>query len=175
MKELITYQGDDGLPFQIYKDKVYKLYTGERYYSRGRIRLHRRVWSDKFGFIPRKFDIHHKDQNTHNNNIDNLEIKHTSIHLSEHAKARFKSKPEWVKEFQKKGSEKAKEWHQSEAGRAWHKNRGINGGGGTNGFGVGKCACCKKPFIKKMGIQRFCSISCKYLFYKAENNSEKLK
>ena len=47
---------------------------GERYYSRNNYRMHRFVWEHYNGKIPDGYDVHHKDGNTHNNSIENLEI-----------------------------------------------------------------------------------------------------
>ena len=43
---------------------------------------HRLVWEGVFGSIPKGFDIHHVDGNTHNNNIENLECISHADHSS---------------------------------------------------------------------------------------------
>lgn len=49
--------------------------------------LHRQIWIDNFGEIPEGYVVHHKDKNTLNNDIDNLECipfrKHCSNHMLE--------------------------------------------------------------------------------------------
>ena len=47
-------------------------------------RLHRYVWEKYNGPIPDDKEIHHKDENKLNNNIDNLELLTESKHLSLH-------------------------------------------------------------------------------------------
>lgn len=48
--------------------------------------LHRAVYKDNFGEIPKGFVVHHKDENTHNNSPRNLKLlsneEHTSLHFS---------------------------------------------------------------------------------------------
>ena len=46
--------------------------------------LHRHIWEEKFGEIPKGFIIHHKDGNTKNNLIENLQIMTQSEHLKLH-------------------------------------------------------------------------------------------
>lgn len=47
-------------------------------------RLHRLIWEEHYGPIPKNFIIHHKDGNVKNNHIDNLEMlsnfEHNSLH-----------------------------------------------------------------------------------------------
>ena len=56
--------------------------------------LHRAVWSEVYGPIPDNFVVHHKDENTSNNSVENLEVlsrkEHTRLHTSMHV-------PEWRK------------------------------------------------------------------------------
>ena len=59
------------MEIQFYNGKEYKLYPNEKYFSRGTKRLHRVVWESHNGQIPKGYDIHHIDSNTHNNDITN--------------------------------------------------------------------------------------------------------
>lgn len=47
-------------------------------------RLHRLIWEEHYGSIPKGYIIHHKDGDVKNNNINNLEMlsnfKHNSLH-----------------------------------------------------------------------------------------------
>lgn len=64
------------------------IYKGKRYYindpgyfvrdersngKRKMILMHRKIWEDNFGPIPKGASIHHKDEDRTNNDIDNLE------------------------------------------------------------------------------------------------------
>ena len=74
--EAITRTDERGrtLYVQVFNGKEYKLYAGERYFSRGTKRLHREVWKLYNGQIPKGYHVHHKDENTWNNDISNLEL-----------------------------------------------------------------------------------------------------
>jgi len=45
---------------------------------------HRLVYWLNFGEIPEDYEIHHKDENKHNNNIDNLELMSGEEHRRKH-------------------------------------------------------------------------------------------
>lgn len=158
--------GNDGLPFQTFNGKIYKLYPGEKYFSNGNARMHRKVWNSHYGMIPRRFDVHHIDENKWNNRIENLELKESGYHSSEHRKEYHKLNPSYSKRFQSKGTKAAKNWHQSPEGLAWHKERGGNGGYDPNRrYGEEKCLCCNITFLKKTVMQKFCNKKCKEKYY----------
>lgn len=62
--------------FVVYRGrKYYSNGSGNYFYSRwgkGKIALHRKIWEDNNGEIPKGYDIHHADGNPHNNNLTNL-------------------------------------------------------------------------------------------------------
>ncbi len=105
------------MEIQVFNGKEYKLYDGERYFSRGTKRLHRVVWEYHKGKIPEGYDIHHIDENKHNNDISNLAMVHNILHQRFTAKKRIKENPEWFKNFQELGLKSAAEWHKTEEGR----------------------------------------------------------
>ena len=49
---------------------------------------HRVIWEEAYGPIPAGYDIHHKDNNPHNNSLDNLMCMTHAEHLALHAKQR---------------------------------------------------------------------------------------
>jgi len=55
-------------------------------YMNKKFYIHRLVWQYHNGPILDGFDIHHKDENKHNNNIDNLELIEKRKHKSSHKK-----------------------------------------------------------------------------------------
>lgn len=57
-----------------------KRFNGRRYLK------HRLIWEQHFGEIPKGYEIHHIDGNTHNNNIENLQLISSVEHRSLHAK-----------------------------------------------------------------------------------------
>ncbi|WP_420801061.1 HNH endonuclease signature motif containing protein [Pseudomonas chlororaphis] len=105
-------------------------YLGESYYlcgfyfQRDGKRLHRTVWEDNFGPIPSGFHVHHKDHNRSNNQPENLELlggtTHIKLHLDEQRDFR---RALWDGGIGAKMLAAATVWHQSEAGRQWHREQ----------------------------------------------------
>jgi hypothetical protein len=149
------------IPIQLFNGKEYRLYKGERYFSRGNKRLHTEVWKYYKGEIPKGYHIHHVDGNTSNNDISNLNLIEAKLHLRFEAKKRFKENKEWAKDFHAKGIEKAKEWHKSEEGRKWHIEHGkkcwIN-----KEYRLLVCEVCNKEYkTRHSGVSKYCHPNCK--------------
>lgn len=68
--------------------KGYKVYMNGKYpaiFINGKnTHIHRLVWEEHFGNIPKGYVIHHKDGNKLNWNINNLELLSRSQHIKEH-------------------------------------------------------------------------------------------
>ena len=165
--------GNDGLPTQTFNGKEYKLYPREKYFSRGCKRMHSVVWEQSNGKVPKGFHIHHKDENTWNNSIDNLECIEGKEHLSEHGRKRFQENPEFAKEFQSKGIEKAKEWHASEEGKLWHSIQG-KGTWVNREYKKYNCEQCGSEFESRhSGIVKYCHNNCKAKALRARRKLER--
>ena len=165
-------RGNAFVPTQTFNGKTYYLYEGEKYFSKGTTRLHRVVWETSNGEIPAGYHVHHVDGDTTNNDIDNLNLVHGSLHARFESKKRFKENPEWVKEFQKKGIEAAKEWHKSEEGLKWHSEHGkktwVNRDTTTR-----QCDECGNEYETHFPTRsRFCHQNCKA---KANRRARKLR
>ena len=121
-------EGRHVAPVQYFNGKPFRKHKGERYYSNGRTRMHRYVWEFYNGKIPKGYDIHHKDGNTDNNTIENLECITEEEHNRKHAEER---KLRGVSEKQRQHlahiQELAKQWHASPEGLEWHRQHGIKG------------------------------------------------
>lgn len=114
---------------KIYNNHRYRRYPNSKYrnhrsYFYGteprRGYLHRHIWEDNNGEIPDGYEIHHKDHNTLNNNIDNLECVNISEHRSNHLSQR--SNTDEHKKHLVKARQKASEWFKSEKGREWRSD-----------------------------------------------------
>ena len=81
-----TFVDKTGNLAQSFNGKIFKLYKGQRYFKRcGSILLHRAVWEFYNGEIPEGYQIHHKDEDRYNNEIDNLECIEGVEHARQHA------------------------------------------------------------------------------------------
>lgn len=147
---------------QEFNGKIFTLYKGEKYLSRGGKRMHVYVWETvNKRKVPIGYHVHHKDEDTLNNEPDNLGLKEVSEHQSYHALLTHQRDKEYSKRFQQGGTEKAKAWHSTDAGKKWHSKHA-------------KDQWNKKPFIEKVCIQcgvtyktkhpktsKFCHQNCK--------------
>lgn len=153
---------------QYFDGGLYRLWPSDKYLSRGGKKLHRDVWTVAFGEIPRGCHIHHKDGNTKNNALDNLECIPASIHLSGATRKRNASR---IQHFTESAREKAADWHRSEEGRLWHRRHMARVKTWTKWKRVPKiCPYCQVEF---QGVQRtsgfsqiYCSEKCKMSAYR---------
>lgn len=99
-------------------------YRKHKWSGKGPSNLHRAIWERHNGPIPEGMEIHHKDEDTFNNDISNLEcvdaIEHQRKHMKERQAAGL------VKPPSKEALLLAAEWHRSEEGKKWHKEHGEN-------------------------------------------------
>lgn len=86
-KETIIYNGQKYNRYPESKRRQLRVYYWKHdKWKSPPIALHRQIWIDNFGEIPAGYSVHHKDGNTFNNSIDNLEIfsksKHSVLHIA---------------------------------------------------------------------------------------------
>lgn len=101
---------------------------GNKYYKRTegkkQLYLHRYVYETEVGVIPDGYDIHHKDGNKANNDLNNLELltkkEHRQAHMTEEEKEAKK------RNVLENALPKAIEWHKSEQGRELHREIAKN-------------------------------------------------
>src|SRR3990167_8562415 len=133
--------------------------------------LHRQIWIDNNGEIPKGFVIHHIDGDSLNNDIENLEClsakEHASNHMREPARAAMSKKNIFI------AQESAKAWHSSPEGIAWHK---IHGKESWSKRKTIRCHCvvCGKDFDALWKNASVCSDSCNGKKWR-QNNPEKAK
>jgi predicted nucleic acid-binding Zn ribbon protein len=143
-----------------FNNKVYKLYPGENYYSRGTKRLHRIVWEYYNGVIQDGYHVHHKDGNKLNNDINNLECLPMEKHISEHSKQYHKQNKDVVIEHLDNIRKLTKEWHGSEEGYKWHSENGKRCWENKEVV-IRQCEQCGKEYSTKTHHQKYCSNTCK--------------
>lgn len=137
-------------------------YLCGNYYQRKGVRLHRKVWEYHNGEIPEGYDIHHKNNDKSDNNIDNLEMLSRYDHHVVHMKS-----PERVEKSRRdiaKAISKAPEWHGSEAGKEWHSMQGKENYKKRT-MNTYICTFCGKEFQTKHiygeNSNHFCHNNCK--------------
>lgn len=148
-------------------------FNGERFYLCGNYyqhkgkRLHLAVWTALHGEIPAGHHVHHKDGNRANNNPDNLELKSSFEHLSDHAKSRVEYNHKHIEDIRPL----ANEWHGSEAGRAWHGQHAKEYWSKAP-LREYTCTQCGKTFTSKHvygeGRNRFCHANCRAAYLRAK-------
>lgn len=159
-------------PITVYFDGgLYRLWPQERYWSRSGQRLHRAVWSVAFGPIPKGCHIHHRDNDTSNNHLSNLECVDGSEHLS---KEWHRTKADQPEHFTIAARSAAAKWHQSDAGRLWHSRTAKRTKSWTKWTRAERpcqhCGTMVDMVIRKSGNQqKYCSETCKALAYRKRN------
>lgn len=131
--------------------------------------LHRKVWEKFNGPIPEGYEVHHRDEDTTNNDISNLEMITFEEHKSKHREASsVRGKILAENGHLEKIREMTKEWHASDEGLEWHRKHAANVFGKENRSKVKmKCVVCFKEYeadnlvAKQKDGSKFCSNNCK--------------
>jgi len=112
----------NGAVYRRYPDSTHA--SHRRYFNRsgGKGLLHRDVWSYHNGPVPEGFHVHHIDGDCSNNSIENLECIPATDHFAIHTEDRRAHglSDDNLKHMESM-REKAKDWHSSPEGLAWHK------------------------------------------------------
>jgi len=140
--------------------------VNRKYFQRGGGKgfLHRHIWEYYFGPIPENCHIHHLDNDTGNNELNNLCLISGQKHLSDHGKKtmlrKMEEDPNWLLHL-KKIRVKASEWHSSEEGIEWHKKHAVKTIQSRPIIEI-VCDNCNSTFkTQGNGRDRFCSNKCK--------------
>lgn len=136
--------------------------------------LHRQMWFDAHGEIPKGYQLHHINGDAFDNRLENFELVERVAHITMHMKERVAKNPEWFSEFQKKGIKVAPEWHKSPEGIEWHRQHAIKCGFGDRTYGEANCDHCNKQYTKQNTFNRFCSNNCKSAWRRANKPDMKM-
>src|SRR3990167_8133917 len=127
-------------------------------------RLHVAVWEFYNGKVPIGYHIHHKDSNSLNNSISNLECITVSEHISTHSKYNFHNNKEY-RNKQERHLKKIRpltiKGHRSNEGREGQRDheRMVFG---NRPFIQKTCLQCGKLYQTKNKVRtKFCSNNCK--------------
>ena len=158
--------------FVVYDGRKYWVQSTGAYFQSGgkadaeRL-LHRRVWADAHGPIPKGFEVHHKDHDWRNNALWNLELAESGAHQREHM-LRRNADPVHLADTHAAlalARVAAAEWHGSEAGLAWHREHGKRTWEGRASVPMvcGECGSEFRTFFATRGgdkATKYCSKRC---------------
>ncbi len=150
----------DGLSFR--RDKK----TGYFLNAKTHKRLHVYVWEYYNGSeVPKGYNVHHKNFDKNNNEIENLVLMTAKEHSNLHGSSWSEERREWAREnLAKNARPKASKWHGSEEGKKWHSQHAIETFKNMP-LKSYRCTFCGKEFETKATYgenkNRFCSNKCK--------------
>ena len=162
----------------IYKGKTYYLQSTGRYYSTrkkvlGERLLHRVIYVEYFGRIPKGKCIHHKNGDWQDNRKKNLALMDKPKHSSKHARESFR-KPIYRKRNKEilagiRGL--TKPWHRSKKGRLEHSKNSKEAWVNKKQYKK-VCLICREGYLTFYPKRsKFCSHNCaeKSLYRKKHN------
>ena len=142
--------------------KGVRFYLCGDYFQQNGKALHREVWAETHGPVPEGFEVHHRDHDRSNNSLGNLELLEGTEHARLHAN-NLENRRRALEQLPA-ARELAKEWHQSEEGRAWHKEHYSKMSDALHAREERTCEECGTLFLGLVGKperNRFCSNKCK--------------
>lgn len=154
----------DGIKFNRYPEATCR--TNRLYFKTARngktMYLHRYIWEQANGEIPKGIIVHHEDEDYDNNELENLIAMSTKDHARLHVDRRTPEQIEASRKNMDKARVFASKWHQSPEGRAWHKIIGKMAWDNVEYFSM-NCENCGKEFQTRAthGNTKFCSNACK--------------
>lgn len=157
----------------IYKGEIYHLQTLGRYYQRRYASpgnpertLHRVIWTEHHGKIPKGMCIHHRDGNWRNNDISNLELWNLRLHAAFHLRERWKSPAFRARQMARLPAtiKNLIRWKNSSEGRAWQSRQAKINWSKRKPW-KRKCGVCNKKFLAMWPNAKFCSRKCANNFF----------
>ena len=153
--ESTNYIEHDGKRYYRCKSGYYKCADGKW--------LHRVIWEEVNGPIPKGFHIHHIDEDKSNNDPLNLEMVNPKTHSALHLDAEHRDA--FARNMIENALPAAVEWHKSPEGHKWHKKQYDNYMAKLWEKEITlNCAYCGKPFTTKYITRsraKYCSGKCK--------------
>lgn len=148
----------DGYKFR--KDTKRGYYLSTKNIGSSRMRLHVYIWEYHNGSVPAGYQIHHKDENKDNNEIENLACMTKKEHLNWHGENMSEERKEESRENLKKAQLEAAKWHSSPEGIEWHKKHAANSILKIKYYDS-ECLECGKKFKSEKPHGKFCSPNCR--------------
>lgn len=154
---------------QYFLGGLYRMWPSEVYLAKGGKRLHRDVWTDAYGPIPKGCHIHHRDADVLNNDIENLECISPADHRRKtHADRSARGYKSAIGGLARA---KAAGWHRSDEGREWHRQHAARQKNWTKWVREPRnCLNCGDEFqciIRGNGhTHKYCGPNCKAAYYR---------
>lgn len=130
--------------------------------------MHRYVWKYYHGDIPPGYEIHHKDHNVDNNNIDNLVLLTKAEHMALHGEERTPEQRQRARELVDRIRPLTVAWHGSAEGHEWHKQHYEQMKQNLHVLRDFICVYCGTPFQSKKYGSKFCCNACKSAYRRAQ-------
>ena len=132
--------------------------------------LHRIIWVDKNGEVPKNCHIHHIDENTLNNDISNLECLTRSEHVKKHNDLwnNTTKNLEHLKSIQPLSAK----WHSTVEGKEWHVAQAKQSWVGRKKEKTSVCLVCHKNFLSYIANSKYCSKKCSSKYWTRERRKE---
>ena len=149
--------------YKYYHNIKFTLDEKSGYYQNSTIHksLHRFVWEENNGVIPKGYEIHHIDFNKSNNHISNLIMLSKEEHLEIHSKSLTDQHRQFRRDnMNNVARPKAIEWHKSKEGLEWHKKHYQECLKGSKPKIKRVCVFCGSGFIGYSN-SNYCSNKCK--------------
>ena len=149
--------------YKYYHNIKFTLDEKSGYYQNATIHksLHRFVWEENNGVIPKGYEIHHIDFNKSNNNISNLIMLSKKEHLEIHSKSLTDKQRQFKRDnMNNVARPKAIEWHKSKEGLEWHKKHYQECLKDSKTKMKRACVFCGSEFIGYSN-SNYCSNKCK--------------
>ena len=149
--------------YKYYHNIKFTLDEKSGYYQNSTIHksLHRFVWEENNGVIPKGYEIHHIDFNKSNNHISNLIMLSKKEHLEIHSKSLTDKQRQFKRDnMNNVARPKAIEWHKSKEGLEWHKKHYQECLKDSKPKMKRECVFCGSEFIGYSN-SNYCSNKCK--------------
>jgi HNH endonuclease len=132
-----------------------------RHITRGVKSLHCEIWEAAHGPIPPGWEVHHRDGDALNNDLDNLECLEAGAHRRYHAEHRPEAERARARAHLDQVRPLAAAWHRSEAGREWHQQHMTQVWAAKTPQAF-VCAHCGREATSLLAVKaRYCSNACK--------------
>ena len=160
-RETVDFNGVRFYRYPESKNRSHTIYFQPHVHARrkGVQSLHVEIWKAAHGPLPEGMEVHHKDGNPDNNDLDNLDLISRSEHARLHARERARS-PERLAQLKRASQSPARlAWMQSAEGKAKMRENARKSMSRLPLL-TRNCDFCGVEYRYKLARSRFCSDRC---------------